>query len=226
MLKIKCNDCGAELKGIEIIVKPFYNYEKNVKYKDYATTCSKCGGVIVWDKCVKKAEENKAKAFRKKGISMDSPTQYDDIMVKVKKRAKQITQDNGLDKVRLVDLNQAINELPPQEREIVLAYEDKCDIEMLNSKCYKPTEEIDINGVLLLNQAIIIDALADKDIDFFKSNYGGAIVAAYDSALTLYKGYDYNITSELFVEKIENGQVDNILELLKSIHMQSEVVAQ
>lgn len=225
MLKIKCHDCGAKLKGIDIIVKPFFNYVQNVKYKDYTTTCSKCGGVIVWDRYAKKAEENKAKALRKKGISMSSPSQYDTIMVKVKKRAKEITQDNGLDKVRLVDLNQAINELPPQEREIVLAYEDKGNVEILNSKCYKSTEQIDISAVLLLNQAIIVDALIDKDIDFFKSNYGGAIVSAYDSALTLYKGCDYNITSELLLEKIENGQVDNILELLKSIHMQSEVVA-
>lgn len=226
MLKIKCHNCGVDLKAGEVIIEPFYNYINDVKYKDFNTTCSKCGGEIFWERFINKAEENKKKALEKMvcktGKSIDeiiSQNPYDVIMTKVKKRAKELTKARGIEQIGLDEIDDAINELPSKEKNIVLAYEDAQNMAILNAKYYKPIEQVSMNAVLLANQAIIISALEDKDKDFFKGKYGGSIVDAYNSALTLHKNHDFNITAKLLLEKIESGQVDAMVQMLQHIQL-------
>jgi hypothetical protein len=211
MLHIKCDHCGRDLKGQEVIVEPFYNYTNGIKYKDYTTTCSMCGSVISWDRYVQKAEENKTKAIGKKIVPKISlEEQYNTIMRKVVKKA--IIPPSYFPKNK--DVSRLIAELPEDEKQIVLEYEDNEDMKILNQECHKQFKHININGLLLLYQDVIIDALKDKDEDFFKTKYGDSVVDAYNSALTLYKGHNYNITAALLLEKIQNGEAEKILELL------------
>lgn len=215
MLKIKCSQCNAILKGVDIVVTTFDHYEHNIKYKDYAVTCPHCGGSIVWDRYVQKAEENKAKAVakmaKKKGKSVEqiaSPNQYEVIMRGVFNRAKELgTSYKKNNIVGKRDFYKAFNELPQDQRDVVLEYEDQEHMKLLNKKPDKPSEQISEHSMLLLTQSIINLAILDKDEEFFKSNYGKQIVAMYNAALTIYKKHDFNITAELLLEKMQKGKI-------------------
>jgi transcriptional regulator with GAF, ATPase, and Fis domain len=211
MAKIKCDHCGTELKYKDIVVVSFYKHEDDIKYKDYTATCSKCGGVISWDRYVQKAAENKAKALekfaRKKGKSAAQITeakQYDAIMQRI---SSNIVHNPDNFTATIKQFNKAINELPDEEKRIVLAYEDKKDMEIIKGTYYKSTKNVTSNSVLLLTQAIIESAIIDKDECFFASNYGKNIVDMYNAALTLHIGHDYEITADLLLEKMQKGTI-------------------
>ena len=212
MLHIKCNNCGATLKGGEITITTSNAYFEKIKYKHYATTCSKCGGVVLWDKYAKKNAENKAKAInkfaRKKGLGaaqISDTEQYTTIMRKIGRRVSMIDTENTL--IKLKEFNKLVDQLPPDKKSLVLEYEDKQDMALLQKEYSKPTKHIDTNSVLLLTQGIIELAIADNDEDFFKSQYGKHIVDMYNTALTLYKGHDFEITAELLLEKMRKGTI-------------------
>jgi hypothetical protein len=215
MLKIQCTKCNQTLKGKEITITPFHAYINGVKYQDYACTCSKCGGSVVHDRMVRTAEANKAKAMaklaRKAGKSVQKFTeeqQYDAIMRKVGKRAREIAasyKENPI--TTLQDLSKAIDELPQEERDIVLAHEDKENMELLRVGTKKPTKHIKPASIVLLTQAIIESARDDKDEDFLKYGYGEYVVDAYNTALTNHKHHDYGITAALLLEKMQNGEL-------------------
>lgn len=213
MLQIKCDHCGQTLKGKEVKVTTFDAYVENVKYKDYAVTCSKCGGSVVYEYYAKKAAENKAKAVSKAacktGKSIKQITKeekYSLIMRKASKRAKEIAKSNDRP-LRVQHLSKAIDELPKDEKDIVLAQEDKQDMALLKAGTKKPTKHVKPNSILLLTQAIIELAIAEKDEDFFQSEYGNYIVDAYNTALTNHKCHDYGITAALLLEKMHKGEL-------------------
>ena len=104
-------------------------------------------------------------------------------------------------------INKAINRLPTKEKAIVLAKEDERNMASLNKKHKKSTDYLVDSSVLLLTQAIIELAIADRDEDFFMSNYGKAIVDGYNTALTIYTKHNYNITAELLLEKMRKGEI-------------------
>jgi hypothetical protein len=213
MLKIKCDHCGQTLMGKDIKVVPFHEYLDGAKYQDYAVNCTKCGGSIVWDRYVQKAKENKAKALvklarkKKKTVKQISEEeQYNIIMRKAGERAKEIAKAHSKP-VKLKHLCKAIDELPQDEKSIVLAHEDKLDLELLHQGTNKPTKHIKPNSILLMTQAIIECAIADKDEDFFKSQYGAQIVDTYNNALTIHTSHDYGITADLLLEKMRKGEL-------------------
>lgn len=210
MLQIKCDHCNAILKGKDIIITPFNNYIADIKYKDYATTCPKCGGAVVLDRCVKMGEKNKEKAMiklaRKKGQSVaqiNEAKQYNTIMHKLGKQIPQYPEGRF---AQFMHLNRLVDELPADQKRIVLEYEDKQDIALLHKENHKSTD-IDSNSILLLTQGIIEFAIADNDEDFFRSKYGQHIVDVYNTALTLHTRHDYKITAELLLEKMRKGEI-------------------
>lgn len=212
MLHIKCEKCGKTLKGKEVTATPFYAYINGVKYQDYAVACIHCGGLVAHERFIAKAAENKKKAMaklqRKTGKSIKQITeaqQYSTIMRKVYNRAKEIAASNPF--VRLKDIDEAVNELPQDERNIVLAYEDKQDMALLKSGYSKPTKHIDQKSILLLTQAIIESAIVDKDEDFFKTEYGEQIVDTYNTTLSMHTHHDYEITAALLLEKMRKGGI-------------------
>ena len=219
MLHIQCNHCGQTLKGKEVAVTPFYEYFNGIKYQNYAVVCSKCDGVIVWDRYAEKAAANKAKAMAKavkktqKSVKqITEEEQYAIIMRKVGKRAKDIATARNVSPPKVEDFYKAVDELPKNEKAFVLAYEEKQDMELLKVVNNKPTKHIAPNSILLLTQAIIESAIADKDEDFFQSKYGEQVVDTYNTMLTVRKGHDYGITADLLLEKM----------LKKSIQVQGE----
>lgn len=215
MLKIQCAQCGQTLKAKEINVSTFDAYVGNVKYKDYATTCMKCGGFVIYERIQKLAEKNKAKAMgkavRATGKSSKQLTeeqQYNTIMRKVSRRAREIAstyKENVT--VHSRDLYKAIDELPKDEKAIMLAYEDKMDMRLLKAGTHKPTKHITPNAILLLTQAIIEDAIINKDEDFFQFEYGAQVVDTYNTALTIHTHTDYEVTAELLLEKMRKGKI-------------------
>ena len=224
MLKIQCHDCGCELKGGEIVITPFYNYINEVKYKDYATTCSKCGGIVIYDRLVKKAEENKQKALekmvRKKGKSIEQLTEqnsYKAIMREVYGEAQKIGQTYKANNiVSRRDFFKVFKTLPQDKKSVVVEYEDKENMKVFQKKCNKPIDHIPDTSVLLLTQEIVTLALIDKDEDFFKSQYGHAIVNMYNTALSIYEDMDYNITAEFCLGLLKNHeQLKEVLKKLK-----------
>ena len=131
-------------------------------------------------------------------------------MRKVGKRAKEIAvsyKENPV--VTLQDFSKAIDELPQEERDIVLAHEDKENMELLRIGTKKPTKHIKPASIVLLTQAIIESARDDKDEDFLKYGYGEYVVDAYNTALTNHKHHDYGITAALLLKKIRNGELTN-----------------
>lgn len=213
MLHIQCAQCGAMLKGKEVIITPFSNYINGAKYADYAVTCSKCGGAVVHERYAQMAAKNKAKAMakiaRKTGKTIkkiNEEQQYNAIMRKAGKRAKEIAKAHS-NPTKLKHLNQAIEELPQEEKGLVLAYEDKLNMELLDAGTNKPTKHIKSNAILLLTQSVIECAIADKDEDFFKSEYGAYIVDTYNTVLSMHKHHDYGITAELLLEKMRKGAI-------------------
>ncbi len=215
MLHIKCAHCGATLKGKDVIVATIPNFDGGVTYKDYAVTCPKCCGAIVWDRYVQKAAENKAKAvarllkkLKKNMRQVSDEERYDEIMLRVAATAKKKAEENKENpKVRLKDLEAAVDDLPQETKDIMLAYEDKMDMAMLKIESGKHDEYVENSSILLLTQAIITLAIEDKDEDFFKSQYGEYIVDTYNNALTLHKHHDYNITACLLLEKMRQGKI-------------------
>lgn len=210
MLHIKCDHCGADLKGSEVIITSFDAYFENIKYKDYTATCSKCGGIVVYDKCTQMRDKNKAKAMaklsKKTGRSVaqiSEAEQYNTIMHKV---GKKVPKHLETPTAKMMCFNKLVADLPPDEKKIVLEYEDKQDVALLHKKNNKPTN-IEPKSILLLTQSIIELAIADKDEDFFQSKYGEHIVDAYNTALTLYTKHDYEITAELLLEKMRKGVI-------------------
>lgn len=214
MLKIKCDHCGATLKGQDVYVIPFNAYIDGVKYKDYTAHCIKCDGVVIYDRYVQKAEENKAKAIekvaRKKGKTVSQVSeeeQYLSVMRKVGKRAREIAAARTTSPaVRITDVSKAVHELPQDEKDFMLAYEEKQDMALLDQKYDKPTDHIKVNSILLWTQAIIESAIADNDEDFFKSKYGAHIVETYNAALAVHKCHDYGITAALLLDKMRKGK--------------------
>lgn len=215
MLHIKCDHCGQDLKGREVIVTPFYAYIEGSRYQDYAVTCSKCGGIIVWDRYAQKAAENKAKAVRKaagkKGKTVKQITeaeQYNAIALKAYKRAEELALlHKHSHVVTMLDFNQAIEELPQSDKAIMLDYEDKQDMLMLKMRNHKPTKHIKSNSILLLTQAIIESAIEEQDEDFFKAEYGAFVGDTYNTTLTVHKCHDYGITAELLLEKMRKKSI-------------------
>lgn len=215
MLKIQCAKCGATLKGLDVIITPIKTYIDNVKYQDFNVVCSKCGGVVVHERYAKMAAENKAKAIAKlackKGKTIKQITEeekYNIIMRKASKHAKKIAasyKENPV--VTRKDLRKAITELPQDEMDIVLAYEDKLDLEMLKKGTDKPTAHIKPNSILLLTQAIIESAIAEKDEEFFQSKYGEQVVDTYNTALTIHTNNDYGITADFLLEKMRKNAI-------------------
>ena len=219
MLKIQCNQCGSILKGKEVNITTFDNYVNGVKYKDYAVTCSKCGSAVRHERIAKQAEKNKAKAMakvaRKTGQSVKQLTEeeeYNAAMYKALEIAKNEAKKKKKPVVKIKHLNRAIDKLPKKDRDIVLAHEDKMNMEMLKSNGKKDTDHIKSNSILLLTQAIIEQAIADNDEDFFMSEYGSQIVDTYNTMLTEHKKCDYNITADLLLEKMRK----------KTIHIKGE----
>ena len=94
MLHIKCNQCGANLKGRDVKVEKFYNQVDGMQYREYAVLCPKCGGRVSWDKYDQRTAHNKEKAIlkAKQGIKkcdkVPKISQYDAIMRKVGSRTK------------------------------------------------------------------------------------------------------------------------------------------
>jgi hypothetical protein len=214
MLNIQCAKCGAKLKGQETIVTPFFVYLDGIKYQDFKVACNKCGGLVNYERFAKKAAENKAKAMaklarkQKKTIKQISEEeQYNIIMRKAGKRAKEIATARGVSPVRLQDFNAAIDELPQEEKDMVLAYEDKVNMALFKSGTNKPTKHIKPNSILLLTQGIIEHAIAEKDEDFFKSEYGAQIVDTYNTTLTMHTSYDYGITADLLLDKMRKDAI-------------------
>ena len=214
MFKSPCAHCSSMLKGKEINVTTFDAYISGVKYKDYAVTCSKCGGTIVWDRYAQKSAENKAKAAKKaatkKGKSVKQITEeerYMIIMRKVGKRAKEIADARNVSPAKVQDLNAAVNELPDNEKSFVLAYEEKQDMAILKNGHYKTHDKATPQCILLMTQAIIASAIEEKDEDFFEHEYGKHVVDTYNAALTVHKGTDYGITAELLLEKMRKGKL-------------------
>lgn len=215
MLKIQCAQCGAILKAKDTTTTPFHNFADGVKYQDYAVTCNKCGGIVVYDRMVKKAQANKenalAKLAQKTGKSIaqvKAEGGYNDIMKKVGKRAKEIAasyKENP--KVKYKDLNQAINELPPNEKCIVLAHEDKENMAILTAKTPKQVDHISPQSILLLTQSWIECAIADNDEEFFQSEFGKQIADTYNTALTIHTHTDYEVTAELLLEKMRKNAI-------------------
>ena len=216
MLQIKCDQCGQTLKGKDVKVTTVYAYVRGVKYQDYDVTCPKCGGVVVHDRYAKKAAENMMKALakvaRKTNKSVKQITEaekYDVIMLKVRKRAKELALCHKSNTaVTLLDLNKAIDELPQEEKNIVLAYEDKQDVALLQALTHKPIKHIKHNAILLLTQGIIESAIAENDEDFFKSEYGVQIVDTYNTTLTIHASHDYGITADLLLEKMRKNAIE------------------
>jgi hypothetical protein len=211
MLQIKCDHCGQTLKGKDVEVTTFDAYVGKAKYKDYDVTCTKCGGSIMWDRYTQKAAENKAKALaklaRKKKTTVKQITEaekYSIIMSKAGKRAQDFVL---VGPVKLQHLNRAIEELPQDERNFVLSYEDKHDMTMLKAGTKKSTKHIRSNAILLLTQAIIESGIEENDVDFFKSEYGAFVVDTYNAALTNHKHHDYGITAALLLEKMRKGKI-------------------
>ena len=215
MLHIQCDHCGQTLMGKDIKVVPFHEYLDGAKYQDYAVNCTKCGGSIVWDRYVQKAKENKAKAMaklarktKKTVKQITEEEKYNIIMRKAGKRAKEIAaQHKSNPVVTIVDLNKAIDELPQGDKDIMLAYEDKIDMGLLKSGTHKPIKHIKSNAVLLLTQGIIESAIAEKDEDFFKSEYGAQVIETYNTVLTIHTSHDYGITADLLLEKMRKGEL-------------------
>lgn len=214
MLKIQCAHCNQILMGKEIKVKPFYVHINEITYQDYAVTCTKCGGAIVWDRYTEKAAENKAKAIRNAANKQVKPVKkvkkiesYEVIMHKVGKRAKELSlRHPWICGVQLGDFYDAINELPPDEKRMVLKYEDKQDIELLKRPIYKTHAKATPQCILLLTQAIFESARDEFDEDFFKSKFGEFVVDVYNAALIAYKNHDYDITAGLLLDKMRKGE--------------------
>lgn len=213
MLQITCAQCGKKLMGKEVIVTPFHAYIDGVRYQDFNATCANCGGSVVHERFAKKASANKAKAMtkiaRKTGKSIkkiSEEEQYTAIMRKTSKRAKEIAKAHSKP-LRVKHLCKAIDELPPDEKRIVLAQEDKQDMELLKVKTNKPTKHISTNSILLLTQSIIEVAIQDGDEDFFQSQYGEYIVDTYNTTLAVHKGHNYEITAKLLLEKMRQGKI-------------------
>ena len=134
--------------------------------------------------------------------------QYAAIMHNAGKHAKILAKRHkSMPAVQIIDWYDAINALPLDSREILLAYEDKQDMKLLQLGTNKPTKHISSNSILLLTQAIIESAISENDEDFFKTEYGAFVVDGYDLALTDRKHYDYNITAELLLEKMRKGKI-------------------
>lgn len=215
MLKIKCIQCGAILAAKDTTVTPFHNYVEGVKYQDYAVTCNKCGGLVVYERFAKKAQANKEKALAKlarkqnKSVAqVKAESGYKTIMRKVGKRAKEIAatyKENP--KVKWRDINKAINELPQDEKRVVLAHEDEQNVAILNSGIPKQADNMTAQSMLLLTQSIIECAIADHDEDFFQSEYGKQIVEMYNTALTIHKNHEYGITAEFLLEKMRKNAI-------------------
>ena len=215
MLKIQCTHCNQMLMGKEIKVEPFHAYIGAAKYQDYAVTCTKCGGAIVWDRYTEKAAENKAKAIRKAANKKVKPVKkvkkiepYEVIMRKVGKRAKELAKLHpGAPAVQWGDFYDSINELPPDEKSIVLDYEDKQNMELLKKPNHKTNNKVTPQCMLLLTQAIIERAIADYDEGFFESEYGAYVVDTYNTMLSIHKHHNYGITAELLLEKMRKNAI-------------------
>ena len=215
MLNIQCAQCGETLKGKEVKVTPFNNYIEGVKYKDYAVTCPKCGGLVTHERYAKMSAEGKAKAMirlakkKKKTVKeISEEERYCTIMRKVGKFAKANAlthKDNPV--VKQKDLNKAIEELPKDEKKAMLAYEDKMDMELLKNGVDKPQKNMSPNSMLLLSQAIIESAIKENDEDFFEFEYGAQIVEIYNTMLTARKCHDYGITADLLLEKMRKNAI-------------------
>ncbi len=133
---------------------------------------------------------------------------YNQIMKKVAKRAKEIAISyKGNNIVGLQDFDKAIEELPKKDRDTIHLYEDKQNIKFMQQYAKKPNNDITNNSFLLLTQAIIESAIAENDEEFFKSKYGEMVVDMYNTALTIHKSYDYNITAELLLEKMRKNAI-------------------
>lgn len=215
MLQIKCQHCGAILKAKEIIINQFIVKEDAVAYKEYICICSKCNQSVEWDRYAQKAAENKAKAMaklarktKKTVKQITEAEKYNAIMKKAGKRAREFAKYHTSNvAVTVLDLNMAIDELPQDEKQIVLAYEDKQDMGLLKAGTHKPTKHIKSNSILLMTQAIIESAIEENDEDFFKSEYGAQVVDTYNLALTDHKHHDYGITAALLLEKMRKGEL-------------------
>lgn len=214
MLKIQCNQCGKTLMGKDTIATSIDAYIGGVKYQDYAVTCVHCGAAVRHERFAKKAAENKAKAMakamRKTGKSANQITeeqQYKTIMLKAYKRAQKMAKQRLSNKhVKWEDIDAAVNELPADEKRIVLAYEDKQNMLILKNGTNKPTAHIGQNAILLLTQALIQSARDDEDEDFLQSEYGAYVADVYNLALTHHTKCDYGITAEVFMEQWRKGE--------------------
>ena len=127
-------------------------------------------------------------------------------MKKVGKRAKDFAMLHTSNKaVNIADINKAVEELPPEEKSFVLAYEDKQDMALLKRPVHQTHPKATPQCMILLTQAIIESARDEEDEDFFKAGFGAFVVDTYNSALTVHKGHDYEITAGLLLEKMQKG---------------------
>ena len=215
MLHIQCAQCGATLMGKDVNMTIEDAYIDGIKYKNYAASCNKCGGAVVHERLAQMTAKSKAKAMaklakrKKKTVKQISEEeQYTTIMCKAGKRARELAELHPVNPaVRVKDFYAAVDELPKEEKQIVLTYEDKMDMQMLKNGASKPASHIKPNAILLLTQGIIESAIAEKDEDFFQSQYGAQIVDTYNTALTAHTSNDYGITARFLLEKMRKRQI-------------------
>lgn len=161
MLKIKCTQCGATLKGQDVQVLSFLNEENGVKYRDYTCTCSKCGGVVIHERIVKKALENKAKAIAKCGIIKTKPKENP----RVKEQANKMTNESASLFVCGI-LRQAILDYqkPRQRKNVVEFFNSQWGkevVEMFNFILGQQTENMPN-----ITPKMILDSLESGSVDF------------------------------------------------------------
>ena len=134
--------------------------------------------------------------------------QYLAIMLKVGKRARKIAKSRITSPaVQVQDFDRAVAALSQEEKDFMLAYEEKQDMALLAQKYEKPTDHIKVHSILLWTQAIIESAIADNDEDFFKSKYGEQVVETYNTALAVHKCHDYGITAAMLLDKMRKGKL-------------------
>ena len=210
---IKCEICGANIKKHQLKMKKTYTEAYGVKYGEYDAICPKCGGTFVCEECVKRSEESMKKALaryeQKTGINPIEFGKYSVVARKVCRRAREIASEYKENpSPSWNDINKAYKELSEKEKQIMLDFEDKKNMEMLTAKPTTKHPMASARSVLLLTQGIIESAIEENDEDFFKGKYGEYIVEAYTIALKVCTNQDYDITASFLLDKMRKGEIN------------------
>ena len=101
----------------------------------------------------------------------------------------------------------AIKQMPDDAKKAMLKHEDKLDMALLKTPSKRQTDHIQPNAILLWTQAWIERAIAEKDEDFFMSEFGAQVCDTYNLALKAHTKQDHHITAALLLEKMRKNEI-------------------